>query len=280
MALNQKPSVFEYLDLNAFLQSYYNFRKQMDSEFSYESWANELGVKNKSFLRLAIVGKKKISQMLMTALSEKIFESKNEQEYFYYLVKYAYAPTQKDKTDFSNKLIRLIKGNSKEEVIEATAELLSSPWFMRMLTLLTFKDITPTVATFSKLIDKPAAEVEHLLLKLQELKLAYSVQVDGQTHWLCSGKAFKVPDQIGSEAIIQYHKASLDDAINAFNRPKDQRRYRSLLLPMSEEQMKEFYTLMDEFANEQKIRFNSESLKGKNLFQANFNIHRITETAT
>lgn len=276
----KKPSVFDFLDLNSYLSEYYTYRKSLGSRFSYESWAQELDLRNKSFLRLVTIGKKKISPNLQQKLSEKMFDQPDESEYFYYLVKYSYASSQKDRADFGKKLMTLLKvKTTKENIIENYNDFLSNPWLPRLLTLLTFKDIQPTLTILAKILDKPADLVEEMLNKLNSIGLATSAFVNGELHWQSLGDAFKVPDKLGNEVLLNYHKECLDDAIRAFAAPQELRRYRSLILPMSEEQLKEFYSYLDAFSAEQIHRFSSDSLSGKRLFQANFNIHKVTEPA-
>lgn len=54
----KKPNIFEYLDIISYLSDYYMYRKSIHSGFSYESWAAELELKSRSFLRMMVLGKK------------------------------------------------------------------------------------------------------------------------------------------------------------------------------------------------------------------------------
>lgn len=79
---------------------------------------------------------------------------------------------------------------------------------------------------------------------------------------------------------MKFHELSLQQAIQAFHQPAKVRKYRSLLLPLTEEELGELYILLDDFASHQLTRFNAESFKGRRLFQMNINIHPVTKEVT
>jgi len=64
--------------------------------------------------------------------------------------------------------------------------------------------------------------------------------------------------------------------VQAFHQPHTLRKYRSLLLPLTPEELQELYSFLDEFASDQLSRFDSESYKGRRIFQMNFNVHPVT----
>ncbi|MBO9668017.1 MAG: DUF4423 domain-containing protein [Bdellovibrio sp.] len=194
-----KPVVFEYLDAYQYLQDYYAFRKKLDAGFSYESWAVELNFNSRSFLRMMIYGKKK--------LTDKVVE----------------------KTPV---VLAAILKVSEEVLLEGLAVLHN--------------------------------------LKLIELSTTgkWSSQVD----------AFRVPDNKGSLNLRKFHEKSLREACQAFDYPKEVRRYKSLLLPMTLDDYEVFNHLLDDFAKEQMARHNPKTYSGRRLFQLNFNIYPVSES--
>ncbi|WP_413575769.1 TIGR02147 family protein [Bdellovibrio sp. HCB290] len=271
------PVVYDYLDITFYLQDYYKFRKSTEKSFSYESWSQELQINSRSFLRLVVIGKKRVSDHFVEEFSRLNFATKNEEEYFAYLVKYSRASTQKDKQAFGAELLRILKTNTQQTTVPEFTDFISSPMLPRLLTLLSFKDLPLTAQTFTTLLKLPEGEVVSALNKLEEMKLVCKEDKDGKIHWQSLNSKFKVQDKKGSVDLMKFHRQSLLEAIEAFHLPLDLRRYKSLLLPFSEQELKLFYEAMDTFASEQFVRFSGDEYEGRRLFQINLNVHPVAE---
>jgi len=275
--INRSPVVFEYLDVLFFLQDYYKFRKAEESSFSYESWSHELEMNSRSFLRLMVIGKKKVSTNFVQSFSRLNFFTKSEEDYFELLVKYSQASNQKDKQAFGSNLLQILRKNTQQNDIPDFSDFVSSPLMPRLFTLLSFKDLNMVTRTLAELLDLPETDVLASLHKLQELELVTSEKVEDEIHWSSHSKKFKVQDKKGSVDLMKFHKQSLLEAIDAFHLPHELRRYKSLLLPMSPDELKLFYDAMDTFASEQFVRFSGDQYNGRRLFQINLNVHPVTK---
>ncbi len=268
------PSVFEYLDVLFYLQDYYRYRKANDRNFSYEIWSQELEFKSRSFLRMIVTGKKKITPKMIDAFSRQNFSLRSEADYFHCLVKYSQSRDPKDKQVYSAKMIQLMRSHSTEQIIEDYNDFISSPLLPRLLALLSFEDLQKTDLHIAKILNVSLSEAQLALQKLSEMGL-----IEQQSdEWVAKTDAFHVPDQYGNFNLMKFHEKSLLDAIQAFEKPKELRRYKSLLLPMNETDLQEFHRLLDDFSNEQMVRFQSATYSGKRMYQANFNVYSVTES--
>lgn len=273
----KKPDIFAYLDSFQFLHDYYAYRKLSSEQFSYESWNEQIGFTNRSFLRLAILGKKKVSDHLLQLLSNAMFETKNEKEYFYCLVKYTQSSSQKDRQMFGQKMLQFVRIESKQNYIQDKPEILVAANLPRLLTLLTFKDIYPTSANYARLLGISLEKTEEYLSILENAQLAKSAFVENEKTWQGVSENFDIAGSRGSEWMMNFHRESLLDAINAFYQPKEQRAYRSFFFPMNQSEFEEFNSAYEEFLSAQRIRLNANSLAGRKLYQVNHNIHVIAE---
>lgn len=273
--MEKQPLIFEYLDVFKFLQAYYQYRKERDKGFSFETWASEIKFSSRSYLRMVILGKKRVSPQFTERFCNAAGFTEKEARYFQILTKYSQAGIQAEKKVYGHELIQILKTVSDRSTINDVIEFLSKPLYARLLVLVGFDDLTPTTTTFARLLDRPVDEVANALQKLHELDLVTSNEMDNQIHWRTSHKKFDVPENIGSVPIMRFHEASLRDSIEAFRQPKELRRYRSLLLPLSEDELKEFNSLLEEFASQQLARFQSTSYSGRRLFQVNLNIFSV-----
>jgi uncharacterized protein (TIGR02147 family) len=276
---NSAPSVFEYLDVISYLQDYYKWRKATSKDFSYEFWSMELEFSSRSYIRMMIMGKKKVSTKFVETFSKRNFDDQNAEEYFYYLVQYSQAGSQKVKKDLGARLIKILKLRSQQTIIEPQGDFLSTPLLPRLYTLLGFKDITPTTVNLARLMGLSDEQTATFLKQLVSLELAQHSVVDGAEHWVALHDKFKIPDNKGNMNLMKFHERSLLDAIDAFEQPKHLRKYKSLLLPLTESELTELYTLLDDFATENITRYSPSSYQDRRLFQLNFNIHPVAESA-
>jgi len=142
--------------------------------------------------------------------------------------------------------------------------------------LLGFEDLTGPASTFADLLNLPETEVLLALRQLEELNLATSENYSGEILWKTSYLEFEVPDSVGNVPLMIFHEQSLHDSIAAFHLPQNQRRYRSLLLALSEDELNELKTSLEDFAAQQLARYRSQDFKGRRLYQLNINFHAVT----
>lgn len=269
-----KPQVFDYLDAYQYLQDYYTFRKKIDAGFSYEAWASELNFNSRSFLRMMIQGKKKLTEKIVSALAQNSFATKDEQDYFFCLVKYTQAPALKERQIFGQKLVQILKHQSSAQVVSESEDFISNPLMPRLLSLFSYDDIAKNSASFSGVLGVSEEQVVRALEVLHNLSLIEQPQKDV---WVSKVIAFRVPDNKGSLNLRKFHEKSLEEALKAFDMPKEVRRYKSLLLPMTTEDYQTFNQMLDDFAKEQMARHNPKTYSGRRLFQLNFNIYPVSE---
>lgn len=270
-----KPELRTYLDIHQYLEDLYRFRKQTETNFSYESWAQELDIKNRSYLRQIVIGRRSITESTIKILCQRLNFQGVDREYFNLLVLYSKSRNQEQRNLYGRKLMQLLKTDYEQAEIQNYFEFVSNPLYPKLLTLLSFKDIDSSAQGLALLLKKPLIELEAALETLQRLKL---IQKGGDdSRWNTTHQAFKVPDHIGSVALSEYHRQSLHEAIEANKLPQEQRRYKSLLLPLSAAEFSEFLEDLQIFVKQTLNKFDTEALKKRRLHQVNFNIYAVTE---
>ncbi len=93
-----------------------------------------------------------------------------------------------------------------------------------------------------------------------------------ENNFVVHKKSFKVPDQFGDLGLEAYYHQNLDDAKNAIQLPKEQRRYRSLLLPMNTEEFNQYVNSLNNFSAQLLAKYNADDLFNRRLYQVYFNI--------
>lgn len=272
-----KPKVMEYLDLRLYLADYFAYRKNFDNGFSYEAWAQELGFKSRSYLRMIALGRKKATENFVEAFSCQVFDDERDKEYFHYLVLYSQAKRHRDRQLFGKKLVQILHRVNGQKEIESHYEFLADPCMSRLLVLLSFNDLERSPQQLSAILGRDEKYTKMALEKLEELGLAQRETANDRPSWKSVNIKFKVSSKFGDLGLRAFHESSLAGAMDAISLPPAVRRYRSLLVPLSEEELDEFFQAMDAFANEILMKFQSDSYRQRRLFQFNANIYPVTE---
>lgn len=274
MSVIQKPRLKNYLSIQHFLQDLYSYRKRNEPGFSYESWSQELDFNNRSFLRQVVIGRRSLTMETAQILKKRLNLEGSDNEYFDLLISYSRARTAKEKEAFGISMARLIKSDESQNEIADYAAFVSNPLHPRLQTLLSFSDIRKTPQNLAKILQRSESEIEQALHLLRNIGIAES---DQDKNWKSLVRSFKVQEELGSQALLHYHRKALEEAIEAQTLPVQERRYRSLLLPLNPEELSEFMIELNEFAERMKRRFDVDSLKGRKLYQINLNSHSVSQ---
>lgn len=273
--MHRQISPVGYLNPNEFLSDYYHSRKKINPGFSYQAWAVELSLRNRSYLRLVILGKKRITTNFIEGFRTSTAFDTDEKNYFVLLVRYHQAVDVSEKNLALNQMNKIIRARNPIESIELESNLVARPIFVRLLTILGFDDVMTTQKNLAELLNVETDEIGELLGKLESLKLAER-RIENQSEiWKATKREFKITEHIGDNGLIRFHELSLSDAQKAMNGDFQSRRCRSLILAMSNDQLEDFKQRLNDFALSTFAAYASDSYSGKRLFQINFNFHPI-----
>jgi uncharacterized protein (TIGR02147 family) len=276
---SKKPDIKTYLNIHDYLKDLYEHRKKTEAKFSYESWVQELGLSNKSFLRQIIVGRRALTETTSKIICKHLNFDSVEREYFNLLVLYSKARAPEERNLYGRRLRHLIRLDYPQDEVEAAPDFVLKALYPRLQTLLTFKDIKKTAVHLAHLLETSPADIEKALSDLEKMNLAESTAL-GRIHWQAKTKSFKVPENLGSDVLIGYHKQCLQEAIQAYTRSANERRYRSLLVAMTEEEFQEYLKDLEIFVKQTLSKFDNDEFHGRKLFQVNFNLHAVSEAGT
>lgn len=269
-----KPDIKKYLHVTQFLQDYYLFRKSEDSRFSFTMWAAEVGIKNKSYLRFLVMGRRPINEKMAAAFSKSLALNKEEHEYFLILIEFSQSKKTEQRKIFGRKLLSLLKSELDQMHILDHQTFLSDTLLPKLLTLLSFTDISSQPKKLSEILAVSNKKLDEAIEKLKALKL-----VEVKAGILQSLKpSFKVPDAAGSLGLELFYNHVFDEAKNAARLPQTDRRFRSLFVAMNEAERVEFQDSLNEFVQAQLAKYNHEKLENRKLFQIHFHYFPVTKT--
>ncbi len=277
--LSTNIQVWDFTDAVAFLKAYYEQRKRHSIHFSYAVWAEELGIKSRSFLRLVLVGKRSLTEDVADLIVKAMKLNQSETKYFTQLVALSRATTLGQKETHSREIAKMhekfaLKNHENLEISKKDLfDFLSSYRMPRLQVLLTLKDIEKNETKLAQLLGIKETEVAAQLLILQKIGLA-AKDADGQ--WQAKEGQVATPDVLGNVALQSFHRKSLEEAVEAIDLPKDTRRFQSLVMPLTPEQFQEVHQNLRSTLEKTLQSFESQEGHGKKIYQVNLNIIPVT----
>lgn len=270
-----KPELHNYLDIHDYLKDLYTYRKKSETGFSYESWAQELGFHNRSFLRQVIVGRRSLTEATIQVLCERLNLNSIDREYFHLLVLYSRARSPEQRNLYGRKLRQLIRNGYEQAEVADFQEFISTPLVPQVQMLLSFEDTEKTPQGLARLLGRPHHDVQDALQTLHSIRMAE--ETDGT--WVSRQRALKVSDRLGNRALQSFHEQCLLEAARAKELPVADRRYRTLLVSLNEEEKEKFLQELEVFVKQTLSQYDPREFAGRKLFQINVNLHAVASEA-
>lgn len=266
-------SIKSYLSIYQYLQDVYNFRKSQNKGFSYATWSQQLGIRNKAYLRLMVIGRRPLNEHITTKLIEHLNLQSDQAEYFQVLTAYSQCKNLAEKELLGRRLVSLVRQDFNQEPLNVTAEFLSHPLLPKLHSLLSFKDIPKDCATLAMHLNTSPEEIHEGLVKLKQFDLIKEVPGNLET----TAPNFKVADKFKDRGLEAFYKNLLGEAAKAISLPVETRRFRSLFFAMNESDISELNRRLDEFAKEILARHDFSELQNRRLYQFHYNFFPLSE---
>lgn len=262
------PKIYQFISAITYLTAIYNYRKQENTGFTYESWAAELGFKSRSFLKMIISDERNITPHFINVFSESMNFSLQEKNYFSLIAGFDRCENEEEQKYYLDR-IHQIQGQQKDlPILDDYEEFLSSKTLPILLLSLSFKDIDRSVHGISTLLQISTQETLDQLQFLEKMKLAKNEQ--GQ--WFSTNSSFKIPKKMGCEALKTYHNNSLLQAMAAQELPSDQRTFRSSLIPLSKEDYLNLLQDIEALIHRTLAKYDTDLLTNKQIYRLNINL--------
>lgn len=268
------PSIFDYMEVQHFLQDVYLFNKKRDKNFSYAFWAHKLGFSNKTLLRLILQGQRKISLTSRKAFKDFLKLEGLESEYFDALIDYSQAPSSSQKQALGTRLLQLQRRNFVQPEISAELSVVKDVYGPLLLTLISS---TEEPFTLQDLQIQLGLEKERLILILKSLEQDGLIQSQ-DTKFVATHATFKVADTPGHQALRNYYQHWIQKSAEAIHLPFAERRFRSLQILLSEEEFADLNRSFQEFVLANLSRFQHNTTRDRRLYLLNSTLFPVTKT--
>ncbi|MDG0817200.1 TIGR02147 family protein [Bdellovibrio svalbardensis] len=273
----QKPAILSYQNVVLFLQHYYEYRKGLDV-FSYTKWAQELGLKNRAYLRMVVMGERPISESIAEAFVAALQFNDVESDYFMTLVNYNQCKTGEQKRTFAKKLLRFQMNAEDFLEVENHYEFLADELLPRIQTLLSFEDVAKDTAKAAQILGISVQKFFDSCSKLEKMGLLEKQEVGGESKWVVVKKSWRLPNNFRGLGYKEFYKDAWRRAEEAIEKYEaHERRFRNLFVAMSASEFEDFLRDFETFVQEQSAKRNVDHLFNRRLYQLNFSFFPSTE---
>lgn len=270
----KKPSIFDFLDVILYLQSYFEWRKSTDAFFSYSAWCNELNLGNKTTLRFLLQRKRRISSKVAKNLKTQLGLDREEELYFDYLLLYTQPRIEAERISAGTKLIEIQRSNFKAQEFPDSVAAVDAMGPI-LLTLIMFKDFLATTENIAQFLDLESTQVKTLLEFY--LKSGYLDFKNGV--YSISTNSFKINDRPHSKSLKAFHRYWLTQAQKKLDLDFSLRRARSLNFALTQIEFETFIAQLNDFAISVLSKYNQPHLGGRRLYMFQSVLFPVVESA-
>jgi len=231
------------MDPHEFLKDFYNYKKGINPKFSYASWAKDIGFANKTLLRMIVYKKRKLTNNTTRLITEYFNFEYDEHIYFKLLISYADCKVISLKKQISIELIKMQRELSAKNNLFLDTKLLFDVYSPVILTIINTAENALTVLDIQKLCSLSENKISEILEKLYHLNLIFKNDIG----YSRKSQSFKVPDCPQNLNLKSYYEYWFSKSIQAIQSPFEQRRYRSLQLPLSQDEFNMIIKKTNEF---------------------------------
>lgn len=268
-----KPNILEYFEYLGYLRDFYAWSKQTNRAFSYQNWAKAAGLASKSYLRMVVCGKRKLTDETFRKLLPTLGLNDYERNFFKVLIELDRAKNLNEKARAYEEIVK-IKSAKKIKDVDNTYEYLSHEWLPRLHILLGINNISRAEDDLSKCLGLSLSEVKALCKHLE--LIGYAKKNGDQ--WESRNEITFMSNKINNIAVQKFHENSLKTSIEALNLDSNERHFNAIYYALDREGYEKVTQRIDAFARELLLEFSQKYTNNdKKLYQVNTNLIPMSE---
>lgn len=276
MSSNEKPSIYNFLDIIHYLDGYFKWRKNHNGKFTYSEWCKELNLGNKTTLRFILQRKRPISKATANAFKIQLGLELAEEYYFDYLLMYSQPKSEAERNAAGTKLIDIQRHFFKADEYDANI-LCKDALGPVILTLIMFKDFQATEKNIAKLLNVDLAKIKNILKSYLDAQI---IQIDEFGVYLIQSNSIKVSDKPNAESLKNFHRYWLNKSQESLELDFKLRRFRALNFALTEDEFNDFVERINDFALSVLSKFNNPYITGRRMYMLETVLFPTTEVVS
>lgn len=269
------PNIFDYMDYRDYLDDFYNEKKKANPGFSYQVFADKVGLKSKSFLKEVIDGKKNLTPESAQKINQTLKLGDKAFAYFLDLIEFIHVKSTEQKNYYFEKLSSYSQRNTAKIVQQQQYDFYSHWYHNTIRELAVHFDFSDDFELLGKMVvpnisARKARQSVDLLLKLGLIKKNKKVyeQVD---------KIITTGNTLWSLAVQNFHLQNMAIAASSIETiPRNERDISSLVVGLSEKSLA-IYKDEIEKLRDKLLRLAEQESNVQRVYHVNFQVFPTSE---
>ncbi len=266
-------TLYDYWSLTDYLNNWVTIEKQQNNKFSYQFFANKLGLKSKSSIANILAGRRKFTIDSLVALASALRLTPKETEYLEALILYETVDDVSQKQYYRDQLLNLKPAEPAYNIERAYTQFLEKWYISHIRELITLIDFSEDYTELGLLLNPPisAKEAKYAIGVLEDLSLIEKQTKNNKTTYIQTNAAITTPAHLPKSIAIQNHqKETIELGARAITKiKKHERNINNATLSLCDEGVEEMNKLILGFQQQMvKIALKSEN-KANQVYQTN-----------
>lgn len=270
--LKDLVDLFEYSDYREYINAIIKELKATE-DFSYRSFAKELGVRGHSYLHMILKGDRRLGPDGIVKVGLGLGLNKKEFTYFEVLVEFTQTKDLIKKDELYRKLLEAGRAGTAKDLELQKYDYLSN-WLnvtLREIFASEHRHLSPS--RLAEALGVERSDVRESIKLLEKLKL---IEKDGKSYRAVDG-ALKIISQPGSALLRNYHREMLEQARHALDRLDVKKRYLSgLSIGLSKRDYEEVCQRIKDFRHELLARY-GDTQEVEEIYHLNLQLFPLTQ---
>jgi uncharacterized protein (TIGR02147 family) len=277
--ISEKPRLKNYLNCIDFLNDYFNYRKKLNSKFSFELWSGELGFKSKSSIRMVCQGKRPITDALIEGICQHEKLDDSDKDYLQLLTCYHRVKSESLKKSIFEKILESYDVGEKQKEIKNYVKFLSSSRLPVIQLLISFTDFKATEKNLCEVLNLSSNSLKNYLNILEELELIQRVEseMSVEPYWISQNKLFRIPAGLANPSVHFFHQETMKEALVKAKAASEISKFRSLFFSLNEKNFNDLSETLDHFATRVKAEHCNDFIQKSRLYKLNFQLYPVTD---
>jgi uncharacterized protein (TIGR02147 family) len=276
--MDEKPSIYTYIDYRSYLGDWYVWMKRKKAGFSYRAFSQWVGMKAPNQLQLIVQRKRNLTSKYVGKFAGVLKLGARERKYFELLIQYDHTSKASEKLFYYHEMGAFWK-LSGHHINEGQFEYFSSWFYPALRELVSSPHFRNDPEMIAKLFFEKLSG-NQIYKALSQLKAWKLIKVNDQDK-LCQNDAYVTSgDAPALLAIYQYHFDMLDQAKASLERDNDKERDFSALTMLINKKQRNTIKEMTATFRQQVISYlNQENIddSSQQVYQYNIQLFPLTK---
>lgn len=268
-------SVYEYINYREFLGDYYKYQKSTAKRFSHRIWAAAAGFSASNFIKNVIDGKKDLGPSSIPKMVQACCMKKKEGEYFAFLVAFAKAKKDQEKTRLFQKISDIQNRRKVESLSEKQFRYYGKWYYPVVREIIVGKKVGTDLARLAAIVQPEISYSAFANAVNELLKIGLIYIKDG--YYNQSSNLIKKDIGVISLAVRNYQADMLDHAKRVLRElPPEERSISSVTMKFSKDRYNDLANRVDEFRKEL-LQMAAGDDDSDTVYQVNFQLFPLSK---